>query len=110
MPLNLASGALLIQLLAAMVIAAHLAMALVAVIRTGSVPLGRLRAADGVIAGLGLLTAGTLLKTIELRTWSQIALFAVVLSLRTILKQLFVWERGRILAREPGLRSLRALR
>ena len=110
MPLNFATGALLIQLLAVVVIAAHLATALVAVVWTGSVPLGRLRAADGVIAGLGLLTAATLLKTIELRTWTQIALFAVVLSLRTILKRLFVWERGRILAREPGLRSLRALR
>src|SRR6266849_5033508 len=74
--------------------------------RSGCVPLARLRAADGVIAGLGLLTAATLLKMIELRTWTQIALFAVTLGLRTLLKRLFIWERRQILAREPGLRPL----
>jgi hypothetical protein len=92
-----------IQLLAACVIAAHLAAALVAVCRTGSIPRARLTAADGVITGLGLLTAATLLRTIELRTWSQIALFTVVLTLRTLLKRLFAWERNRILARQPDL-------
>lgn len=102
-PLSFAAGALAIQLLAALVIAAHLAAALLTLERTRCIPLARLRAADGVIAGLGLLTAATLLKTIELRTWEQIGLFAVVLSLRIGLKQFFTWERGRILAREAGL-------
>jgi hypothetical protein len=92
-----------IQLLAALVIAVHLAAALVAVGRTGSIPRARLTAADGVIAGLGLITAATLLRTIELRTWNQIALFTVVLTLRTLLKRLFAWERNRILARRPEL-------
>jgi len=107
--LNFGTAALLIQLAAAGVIAAHLATALLAVVRSGCVPLARLRAADGVIAGLGLLTAATLLKMIELRTWTQIALFAVTLGLRTLLKRLFIWERRRILAREPGLRPLGAV-
>jgi hypothetical protein len=92
-----------IQLLAALVIAIHLAAALVAIGRTGSIPRARLTAADGVITGLGLITAATLLRTIELRTWNQIALFTVVLTLRTLLKRLFGWERNRILARLPEL-------
>lgn len=104
-PLSFAAGALVIQLLAALVIAAHLGEALLILGRTRCIPLARLRAADGVIAGLGLLTAATLLKTIELRTWTQIGLFAVVLSLRIGLKRFFGWERARILAREPALRS-----
>jgi hypothetical protein len=92
-----------IQLLAALVILIHLAAALVALGRTGSISRARLTAADGVIAGLGLITAATLLRTIELRTWNQIALFTVVLTLRTLLKRLFAWERNRILARQPEL-------
>jgi uncharacterized membrane protein len=96
-----------IQLLAALVIAVHLAAALVAVVRTGSISRARLTAADGVIAGLGLITAATLLRTIELRSWNQIALFSVVLALRTVLKRLFAWERNRILARQPELERMR---
>jgi hypothetical protein len=106
--LSFAAAALLIQLLAALVIAAHLGAALVTLGRARSIPLARLHAADGVIVGLGLLTAATLLKTIELRTWAQIGLFAVILSLRIGLKRFFAWERARIIAREPGLRSLGA--
>ena len=105
-PLSFAAGALVIQLLAALVIAGHLARALVSLRRTGCIPLARLHVADGVIAGLGLLTAATLLKTIELHSWTQIGLFAVILSLRIGLKRFFGWERRRILAREPALRSL----
>lgn len=107
-PLSFAAGALVIQLGAALVITAHLAAALLTLGRTRCIPLARLHAADGVIAGLGLLTAATLLKTIELRTWAQIGLFAVILSLRIGLKRFFAWERGRIIAREPGLRSFDA--
>jgi hypothetical protein len=102
-PPSLGVLALPIQLLAAGVISIHLAAALVAIARTGSIPRARLTAADGVIAGLGLITAATLLRTIELRTWSPIALFTVVLTLRTLLKRLFAWERNRILARRPDL-------
>jgi len=102
-PLSLSVLVLPIQLLAALVIVIHLAAALVAMGRTGSIPRARLTAADGVIAGLGLITAATLLRTIELRTWNQIALFTVVLTLRTLLKRLFAWERNRILARQPEL-------
>jgi hypothetical protein len=46
--------------------------------------------------GLSFKAAGTLLKTLELHTWGQIAMFGAVLSLRVVLKRLFEWEKGRI--------------
>ena len=102
-PPSLGALALPIQLLAAGLIAIHLVASLAAQGRTGSIPRARLIAADGVIAGLGLITAASLLRTIELHTWNQIALFTVILTLRTLLKRLFAWERDRIIARQPDL-------
>src|SRR3982751_671185 len=55
----------------------------------------RLLLSDGVLLGLSLKVAATLLKTLMLRSWSQIGLFATILALRTILKWLFTWERLR---------------
>jgi hypothetical protein len=95
--------ALPIQLLAAGVITIHLVASLLVLARSGSIPRARLTTADGVIAALGLISAATLLRTIELYSWNQIALFTVVLTLRTLLKRLFVWEGNRILARQPEL-------
>jgi hypothetical protein len=46
--------------------------------------------------GLSFKTAGTLLKTLELRTWEQIMMFGAILALRVVLKQLFVWEKVRV--------------
>ena len=106
-PLSTGVLALQVQLLAGAVVAIHLAAALFALGRTGSIERARLTAADGVIAALGFITAATLLRMIELRSWNQIAFFTVVLTLRTLLKRLFVWERHRILARQPDL-GLRA--
>jgi hypothetical protein len=62
----------------------------------------RLTTAEGAIAGLGLKTIAALLKTIELRSWQQIAVFVVIFSLRTRLKSLFDWERRRIQADRSG--------
>ena len=55
----------------------------------------------GVIGGLGVMTAATLLRTIGLRTWHQILMFALILSLRILLKKLFVWEKRRLLENPP---------
>ena len=52
----------------------------------------RLVVADGIIAALGFKTAATLLKTIELQTWNAILAFAVIFTLRTVVKQFLVWE------------------
>lgn len=57
---------------------------------------GRLLVADGVIAALGYKTAATLLKTIELQTWTAIGMFAAILTLRTLVKRVLVWEEARL--------------
>ena len=59
----------------------------------------RLLVADGIIAALGFKTAATLLKTIELQTWNAIGAFATILTLRTVVKQVLVWEVSRLQAR-----------
>ena len=46
----------------------------------------RQRLAVGAVSALSLMTAATLLKTITLRSWSAIGMFAVVLALRTLVK------------------------
>ena len=60
--------------------------------RTGS---ARLIVADAVIAGLNFKLAATLLKAAELRSWNQIATFAAILGLRTLLKYVIERERDR---------------
>ena len=57
---------------------------------------GRLIVADGVVSALGYKTAATLLKTIELQTWTAIGLFAAILTLRTLVKRVLVWEEARL--------------
>lgn len=56
----------------------------------------RLLVADGVIAALGFKTAATLLKTIELQSWDAILSFTAIFALRTLVKQVLVWEEQRL--------------
>ena len=56
--------------------------------------------ADGIVAALGYKTAATLLKTLELQTWNAILMFAAVLALRTVVKRVLVWEKGRLLTQQ----------
>lgn len=65
----------------------------------GAVVRGRLAVADGVLSALGFETAAALLKTIELRSWTAIGLFAAVLSLRTFVKRALLFEQTRLRAR-----------
>ena len=64
----------------------------------GAILRGRLAVADGVLSALGFETAATLLKTVELRSWTAIGLFAAVLTLRTFVKLALVWEEERLRA------------
>jgi hypothetical protein len=89
---------LALQLVGAIVITAFVAAALVSLSLGRGVLRARLLVAEGVIGGLGVMTAATLLRTIGLRTWHQIVMFTVILSLRILLKKLFVWERQRLFA------------
>ncbi|AWN23082.1 hypothetical protein DKM44_07445 [Deinococcus irradiatisoli] len=62
----------------------------------------RLLVAEGVLAGLNFKVAASLLKTIQLESWQQIALFVATFALRTVLKRFFVWEQRQLLARQRG--------
>jgi hypothetical protein len=87
---------LLLQLGASIVIAAFVATSLVALTFGRGVLRARFLVAEGVIGGLGVMTAATLLRTIGLHTWREIITFALILSLRIVLKKLFVWEKQRL--------------
>jgi uncharacterized membrane protein len=52
----------------------------------------RNRVAEGVLLGLSLVVAATLLRTIVVRSFSDLGVFFVVFALRTILKRVFTWE------------------
>lgn len=61
-----------------------------------SIVAARLIVADGIVAALGFKTAAALLKTIELRSWDAILMFAAILALRTFIKQVLVREEARL--------------
>jgi uncharacterized membrane protein len=90
------TGVLVIDLIAALLIVGYVVAALVDLIRGGSVTQARLIVAEGAVFGLSFKLAATLLKTLELHSWDQILMFATVFVLRTILKQLFVWEKQQV--------------
>ncbi len=56
----------------------------------------RLIIADGAITALNFKVAATLLKTLDLQTWHQIALFVALFALRTLLGRFFSWERRQL--------------
>src|SRR6266849_11045447 len=87
---------LTLQLASAFVITGFVAATLVTLSLGRGVLQARLRVAEGVIGGLGVMTAATLLRTIGLRTWHQILMFTLILFLRILLKKLFVWEKQRL--------------
>ncbi len=87
---------LALQLTSAVVITGFVAVALVSLSLGRGVIRARLLVAEGVIGGLGVMTAATLLRTIGLRTWHQILMFTLILSLRILLKRLFIWEKQRL--------------
>jgi len=87
---------LALQLVSAVVITGFVSVALVSLSLGRSVIQARLLVAEGVIGGLGVMTAATLLRTIGLRTWHQILMFTLILLPRILLKKLFVWEKQRL--------------
>ncbi len=91
-----ALGGTIIELLAAIVVGLHAAWALIRIVTGHGSDEARLLIARGVLAALGFSIAGTLLKTIALQSWAEIRMFAFVLLLRTLLKQIFRWEQTMI--------------
>lgn len=96
---------LAIEAVGSLIIALFVVAALWRLAVTRSIAAARYTVAQGALAGLTFKVAATLMKTIVLESWRQIAVFAVVLSLRTVLKRLFAWEQQRAAARYPRLGS-----
>lgn len=98
----IAASALLIELGGSVVIAVAclrgLALLVVGCGTHAAIVRARLVVADGIISALGYKTAATLLKTIELQTWTAIGIFTAVLALRTLVKRALVWEVDRLSA------------
>lgn len=81
-----------IELAAAVVVAFHATLAVTCIVRRRGSDQARLVLAKGVLDALGLMVAGTLLMTLALQNWAEIRTFAVVLTLRTLLKRVFQME------------------
>ncbi|WP_420596403.1 DUF1622 domain-containing protein [Deinococcus sp.] len=96
----IAPAALLIEAVGSLYVLVYVLAALWA-LRQGSRHLteARLLIADGVLAALNFKVAATLLKTLELQSWQQIAVFAAIFALRTVLKRFFTWERRQLESR-----------
>lgn len=93
----------LIEFGGALLIVGYILLSLFVLFKHKDITRARLVAADGVITGLSFKLAATLLKTLSLQSWQQIAMFAAIFALRIILKRLFVWERQRLQQREQAL-------
>lgn len=91
----------IIEFVGALLIVGYVIAAIISLFRSGNIVRARLLVADGAITGLSFKLAGTLLKTIELRTWQQILIFVAIFALRTVLKRLFTWERTRLQRARP---------
>ena len=94
----------LIETGAALVVVRGAARAAAALIRSGGSDVAitrvRLLLSQAVVTALGVMTAATLLKSTQLRTWSAIGAFAAILTLRTAVKRALAWEAARI---QPSL-------
>ena len=92
----------LIELAGAVLIAGYCAAGAVMLLRTRAPGPARLLVIQGSLWGLSLKTAASLLKTVELQTWTQIGFFASIFALRTLIKRVMTWEERRIEARSGG--------
>lgn len=92
---------LLTDLAGTLLLVGSLLAALWTLARTRDLTRTRLLVADGILFGLSFKTAATLLRTGELSGWSQIAMFAAIFALRTVLGRVVGWER-RTLRQEAG--------
>ncbi len=90
--------ALLIEAAGSLLLLGFVLAATWAMLRGEGPERARLLVAEGAVLALGFKTGASLLRTLDLPTWSSIAAFAAILALRTLLKRVFVAEQ-RSLAR-----------
>ena len=94
--LPLDAGIAPIEFAGALLIAGHCIAAVVELARSQDLGEARLLVIQGSLWGLSLKTAASLLKTIEIHSWKQIAAFTAVLALRTLVKRVMTWEEARL--------------
>lgn len=87
---------LVIESIGSVIIIGYVIAALITLLRTRDIVHVRLLVASGALWGLSFKVAATLLKTIIIHTWEQIAFFAIILALRTLIKWVFTWEQARL--------------
>jgi uncharacterized membrane protein len=92
-------GITVIQFVSTLIIVGHVIMAVGDLLR---VPANqgwlkaRGRVTEGVLLGLSLVVAATLLRTIVVRSFTDLGVFVAVFALRTVLKRVFTWEAQRM--------------
>ena len=98
------AGIALIEFAGALLIAGHCTAGLVELARSRDLAAARLLVIQGSLWGLSLKTAASLLKTIEIQSWEQIAAFTAILALRTLVKRAMTWEEAHLrdAAARPG--------
>jgi uncharacterized membrane protein len=94
--LDLGFWAAAIELVGGLIITGYVVAALWVVARRRGPVRARLLVAEGVIAGLSFKLAGTLLKTILIQSWEQLALFVAIFVLRFVLKRFFMWDLAQV--------------
>ena len=88
----------LIELFGALLIVGYCVGALIQLAWTRNPVRVRLLVIEGALWGLTLKTAASLLKTIEIHTWGQIAGLAAILALRTVLRRVMTWEESHLVS------------
>ena len=83
-----------IEFAGALLIVGYCVAALVELTRSRDLGTARLLVIQGSLWGLSLKTAASLLKTIELHSWEQIATFTAIFALRTLVKRVMTWEEA----------------
>ena len=90
------AGIALIEFAGALLIVGYCIAGLVELARSRDPAAARLLVIEGSLWGLSLKTAASLLKTIEIHSWEQIAAFTAILALRTLVKRVMTWEAAHL--------------
>ena len=94
--LSLDMGIAPIEFAGALLIVGYCIAGLVELARSRDPAAVRLLVIEGSLWGLSLKTAASLLKTIEIHSWEQIAAFTAILALRTLVKRVMTWEEAHL--------------
>lgn len=80
---------LLIEIVGSLVIFGYCAAGFLVFVTQQNRIRAQILVANGSLLGLSIKLVGAFLKTIELQSWNQLALFTTILILRTIIKKVF---------------------